>query len=293
MLVAIVLNYNDFQSTIQFITNIKKYNAIDKIIAVDNCSSDGSYGKLKILCDEKIDVIVTPYNGGYAKGNNFGIKYAEKIYHPEYIMVANPDIFVLERTITNLINYLNNHENVALVSGIMCDKEGEIKKNFALKLPNYIDILISCSIITLIFSKLILNKSILYDFNDINKNHGLNVGVVPGSFFIIKDKSIREINYFDENTFLYCEEYILSYKLKMRNMELHILPTEKYIHYHSVSIDKSIKSWIRKQKINEKSHIVFLRDYLKLSEVKIMIYRIINKIGIYSNYIIFKLFRKI
>ena len=293
MLVTVVLNYNDFQSTSRFINDIRKYDVINKIIVVDNCSTDDSFKQLEMLCDEKIDLISTNCNGGYAKGNNLGIKYAEEMYHPEYVMVANPDILVSECTILNLIKYLASHEKVALVSGLMCDKNGNVMKNFALKLPNYIDILRSCSIVTLVFSEIIFKSSPLYNLKKINKYEGLNVGVVPGSFFIIKDKYIQEVNYFEEKTFLYCEEYILSYKLKSRNLEVHILPTEKYIHYHSVTIDKSIKSWIKKQKINENSHIVFMRDYLKISSFKITLYRIINRIGIYSNFVISKLFKRI
>jgi len=38
----IIINYNDFDSTKKLIDNIKNYSVIDKIIVVDNNSTDDS-----------------------------------------------------------------------------------------------------------------------------------------------------------------------------------------------------------------------------------------------------------
>lgn len=78
----IVLNYNDAETTLEFVEMAKTCNAIDKIVVVDNCSTDYSLSKLTCLKSDKIDVIQTDKNGGYAYGNNFGCRYAEKIIIP-------------------------------------------------------------------------------------------------------------------------------------------------------------------------------------------------------------------
>ena len=67
----IVLNYNDAETTLEFVEMAKMCNAIDKIVVVDNCSTDYSLSKLTCLKSDKIDVIQTDKNGGYAYGNNF------------------------------------------------------------------------------------------------------------------------------------------------------------------------------------------------------------------------------
>ena len=53
----IVLNYNDSATTANLVKSVKSYNTIDKIIIVDNNSSDDSKEKLSTLVDEKIDFI--------------------------------------------------------------------------------------------------------------------------------------------------------------------------------------------------------------------------------------------
>ena len=66
----IILNYNDLQTTKKYINNIKDYKVLDKIIIVDNKSTDNSYEELKKLSNDKISVIETDDNKGYALSCN-------------------------------------------------------------------------------------------------------------------------------------------------------------------------------------------------------------------------------
>ena len=45
--VAILLNYNDADTTISAIKRLKNCESLDKIVVVDNASSDNSYERLK------------------------------------------------------------------------------------------------------------------------------------------------------------------------------------------------------------------------------------------------------
>ena len=41
----IILNYNDYETTDKYLSSIKNYKVLDKIIVVDNNSTDSSYEK--------------------------------------------------------------------------------------------------------------------------------------------------------------------------------------------------------------------------------------------------------
>ena len=69
----VILNYNDYETTSNYIDMIKNYKSINYIVVVDNNSTDGSYEKLSKINSNKIKVIKTDKNKGYAYGNNFGI----------------------------------------------------------------------------------------------------------------------------------------------------------------------------------------------------------------------------
>ena len=52
----VVLNYNDYKTTIKLIKMIKDYKSIDLIVIVDNCSTDKSYKKINEY-KEKIELL--------------------------------------------------------------------------------------------------------------------------------------------------------------------------------------------------------------------------------------------
>lgn len=289
MIILIVLNYNDYVTTSKYIEMVKKYSVLDKIIVVDNCSTDNSYMFLKKFESQKVDIISTGKNNGYGSGNNFGIKYAESNYKPTTLIISNPDIEVSEKSILKLCNFLTLHKEVAAVSGLIYDKTNNIPDNFAWKLPQYSNLLISTFIsISKLFEKT-FNITLKYDKNSLNYIKEMYVDVLSGCFFAIKDSVVKEVDYFEERTFLYNEETILAYKLKEKGYKQCILSSEKIIHYHSVSINKSLKSWRKRNKILEKSRKVYLKHYLKVSKFKIFIFTIMFNVGKYEKFILLKL----
>ena len=45
----VIINYNDYSTTKKLLENIVDYSCLDKIVVVDNCSTDDSFKKLKKL----------------------------------------------------------------------------------------------------------------------------------------------------------------------------------------------------------------------------------------------------
>ena len=115
-IVAIILNYNDAYTTQKLVNVIKNYETLDHIIIVDNCSSDNSYEQLQNLSNDKIDVIQTDANRGYACGNNYGAFYAIRKYSPKHLLICNPDVFFTEEIPTHLCKALSTNASYALAS---------------------------------------------------------------------------------------------------------------------------------------------------------------------------------
>ena len=73
----VILNYNDMKVTEKLTRAVMDYECLDRVIVVDNRSTDGSYEYLKnCFRKSEVDIIQAPVNGGYATGNNFGVRYA-------------------------------------------------------------------------------------------------------------------------------------------------------------------------------------------------------------------------
>lgn len=79
----IILNYNSWQLTIDFIENeISKIELPERtqIVVVDNCSPNESMEQLKKwnVAHQKFILIQNEKNTGYAAGNNVGLRWAKK-----------------------------------------------------------------------------------------------------------------------------------------------------------------------------------------------------------------------
>jgi GT2 family glycosyltransferase len=272
-IVLIVLNYNDYSTTCKFINSVKNYNNIDKIVVVDNNSPDESYEKLLKHKDSKVDVIKSDKNGGYAYGNNFGIKYAINEFDPKYIIISNPDVFFEEDIIDSMKDIYVKEERVGIVAPTMIIK-GEIQWT-SWRLPSFKDDLISLSHM---LGRVFEDKTIYP--KDYFKGDYSEVDVLPGSLFMIPTKVMAEIGFFDEDVFLYCEERMLSKRLLERGYKNIILNNKVYDHQHSISIGKSIDDSIKIYKIMADSMYIYQVKYEKINFMKRIIFKTLVNIMI-------------
>ena len=269
----IVLNYNDYVTTSKYINFIKHYSLIDNVIVVDNCSTDNSYEKLKIYESDKIDVIKSDKNGGYAYGNNYGIRYAKEQYKPDYLIISNPDVFFEENIIEIMKKFIEENDNIGIVSPTVINNQNS-NMPVAWKLPGYWENSFSMIIILNKF----LNKKNYYKEDYFTGEFSV-VDVIPGSFFMIKSDVFYEINLFDEKTFLFGEENILAYKLNKKGYKNIILNNIFYNHEHSASINKSFNTLIAKYNILYNSLKYYNKEYLNTSIFKDIIFFMFFKIG--------------
>jgi GT2 family glycosyltransferase len=86
------------------------------------------------------------------------------------------------------------------------------------------------------------------------------VEVIPGSFFIIKKSVLTEINFLDENVFLYGEEIILGKKVKTENLKLGLSFSDIYLHNH-IDEGRSLANRLIHLKYSLKSHLYFNAHY--------------------------------
>ena len=117
--------------------------------------------------------------------------------------------------------------------------------------------------------------------------------VLNGCFFVIKADVIKKIDFFDERTFLFGEERILGFKIKEIGMKQGTINDHECIHEHSKSINKNIKSVVKKYEILYESREIFYKHYLKIGSKKLKIFKAIKILSLLEKRIIFYLKSKI
>ena len=265
----VIVNYNDYKTTKRLIDNIRDYKVFDKIVIVDNKSSDNSLKELKKLENKHIIVIDSGENKGYSYALNVGCKYLIDKYKECKIIVSNSDIIIQsENDIKDLFELVKG-KNVIVGPTII---EGN-NLNRGWIVPKPMDD-VAMNILGLY--KKYQKRHLMYQDSYYNKDIS-KVGTVSGCFFAISSKHLEEMGYFDENVFLYYEENIMGVKTKDLGKNIIVANNIDVIHDHAVSIDKSLKR-IKKYDILKSSQYYFEKTYNHASKGELFLLRLTSKI---------------
>lgn len=266
--ILIIVNYNDFETCLQYINKVKEFKLLDKMIVVDNCSTDDSVNNLNKVKSDKLVVIVNDKNRGYGFGNNVGIKYAIKNFGKCNLIISNPDIDITEKVFDNLISIINQ-KSVDMLAPII-NEHGNL--NYGWRLTNSFDeMMISLPGVGKKYREFFIKNKVKKVSNTLLKSD-----VLSGCFFIIKSDVMKDIDYFDENTFLYYEENILATKLRKYGYNAYVSLDNTIYHNHSVSVDKSVNE-LNRYRLLKQSQKYYLDNYLKSNVIVLFIISICNK----------------
>ncbi len=272
----VIVNYNDANTTIRLLNQIKDYKNIDQIIVVDNNSTDDSVKKLKKLKSKKIKIIENKENKGYASGLNTGAKYLIQTLGECNIIFSNSDIIIKnEKDLDTLSSDIKGDISV---SSPVIEEHNNLNRGWKKTTP------LTESLLNLPYISRYFKKKKLYYKDNHYKEDISYVDVVSGCFFMVDSSALQEINYFDENTFLYYEELIFSKKLEEKNKKLIVDNRVHVIHDHSVTIDKNVKR-INKYKILKASQRYYVKNYLKGNLLEMTLLYLTNKLSLFILYI--------
>jgi len=294
-IITIFLNWNKAELTIQAIRSIlasEKENT--NIIIIDNGSSKGEKSILINYAENNHFIIIEEdylnnvfqknieyiakynnillllkHNIGYAAGNNRGLWLASLLGY-KYVLISNNDVFIEQPVLKDLKKVLENYDDIAVIGPKIVSKsiisQGPFQK------PGYIN-----SILVPLFYPiyLILNellKNLRYQ-NLRNHNEGKNIAIVyriMGCFMLMKLDAIEKIGYFDENTFLYGEEEILSERLLRIGYRVAYNPNiqVQHIHAETTRFLSKYRSFI----MQIKSEIYYFKKYRNFNFFSIIIF---------------------
>ncbi len=263
-IIFIILNYKTYNETIKIVDELLLFKKIlSHIIVVDNASPNESFAELSNTFKDNqcVDVISSGENGGYAKGNNFGLRYAKK-YNPKYVCIINNDVHFSEETISHLIQIYPQLPNAALIAPIQKLPNGTIAKFPQLSYPSFSSFLRSYSFL---FSKPLHKYFSNTFFKNVQK-----VWYVPGAFLFVDYNVFERIGFFDERTFLFGEENFSAYKVKKNGFSNYIVIDDFYVHEHSKTIS-SEKSALQQYKMIFEGKLLFLKSCERFPRIKVLL----------------------
>lgn len=241
----IVLNYNTSADCRKCIGYLKKQcGVILEIVVVDNCSQEDDREAVEQLCKEQgCTFIANRENRGYSAGNNIGLRYATENGY-KYALIANPDMeFPQEDYLKKLIEIMMNNPNIAVCASDIVNTIGA-HQNPMREMTYWEELLWPLTT----FKN---RKNNMWFLDDYTKSSFCEK--ISGCCFMIRISFLQEIGFFDEGTFLYCEEPIIAKQVKKLGMRIYYYAEAQAFHRH-----------IKSEKGNAKKRMQLLfqsRDY--------------------------------
>lgn len=229
----IIVHYKVKDELLDCLNSIYK-SSIDlpfEVIVVDN----DEVKTIKTILKKKFsDVLYIPNNNkGFGQGNNVGANYATG----EYLFFLNPDTEVYRYAIDKLVKFFQKNKNIGMVAPLLLGKDRKPYQQGAQELTPLRGIFALSFINKFIPNNAISRK---YFLSEWDKKQIKEADVIPGTAFMIKKSTFKQIDGFDENFFLYFEEFDLCKRVKKLGLKNYINPEAKVIHYWGVSTRKRI-----------------------------------------------------
>jgi len=234
---------------------IKSINQNVPIIVVEHSDNQ----KFKEELEKKyknLKCILSKANLGMGTGNNIGINASIT----DYVLILNPDVLLEKNTIDELFIASKNLKGFSILA--------PSEKNF----PNYG-----------FFNKKKINKNL--------ENEPFEVDFVDGFAMLINKNNFKEINYFDENFFMYLENNDLCKRIRDKGDLIYVVPRSKIKHLAAKTVDEKYEDevefsrnwhWIWSKFYFNKKHYGFFKAFYEgfprfcTSLIKFLFYLLIN-----------------
>lgn len=243
----VILNYKQWQITFQCLLSVLKSTYTNySIVVIDNDSRNNSLesigaeltnqflvpvedyviinkadsGDRKMLPEQKIILFQNDENRGFAAGNNSIISRLEN--RDAFIWLLNPDMIVLENTLSSLVNFSKKESRTAIIGAVIkqdSDKNklfcyGGAKLNFYSGRPKMIE-----------------------DAKDVDK-----LDFIYGGCLFTHLNNFKKLGLLPEQYFLYWEETDWCYTAKQKGHPLRVCPDAVCYDKISTSIGKGYLS---------------------------------------------------
>lgn len=280
----IVVSYHNPKMTLRFVEReLPKLSMSYTLIIVNVASSKEESAELANACkaifipDDNAEtipcgskyVIWTSQNLGYAKGNNKGVGFLNRMGTFTHFLFSNDDIEIKNSDILErLCASMEEQDSIGIVGPRIIGLDGKEQSPHDRYISPQRQIgwrLLKS------FRRQKKNAHILREKNE--KETPRITYWVCGAFMFVDALSFNKVGGFDKRTFLYYEEVILSERFKGIGKNTLYVPNCCVVHFEGGSSKKTSSE--KSKQINKESSLVYYEYYRKVNPVLLMLYKLI------------------
>lgn len=195
-----------------------------EVIVVDNASGDGTGEMVRAEFPEHV-LVESPENKGYAGGNNLGLAAAKG----RYVMIMNPDIFVKDGVLEQLVWYLDAHPEVGMVGPKLLSGDGSAQESHYRFHTMDVPVLRRTALGRTGWGSRKIDRFLM---KDAQPTAPTEVDWLLGGAFVARREAVAEVGLLDERFFLYFDDVDWCRRFWEKGWKVVYLPDLALIHLH-------------------------------------------------------------
>lgn len=239
MLGIVIVSYRSDDQTAAFVRNeLSKLTVPHRTVVVANGAGTTEAEALQVSLEGEATVLPAE-NGGFAKGNNIGARWLFEQGGCDHILFTNNDIRIESGdVIESLLACFHAHPDVGMAGPEIVGVDGERQSPAPYRglWERYVWIFLS----TPFLSREAKRKRFRLDYAK-EAGEGYHYRLM-GSFLMVDVVPFRHVGGFDEGTFLYAEEPILSERFLRIGKKCWFCPSVRVIHEHGSTVSRHLSS---------------------------------------------------
>jgi len=233
---VIIVSYRTANLVVQAIRSLEaELSSPDirvRLVVVDNDSGD--YPTIAAAVERNswsswVTLIKAPRNGGFAFGNNLGMKAAYAVKAPDYIYLLNPDAQIRPLAISHLARFLERNPRVG-VAGSHIVNFDESDWGIAFRFPGMLSEFEGGLEIGAV-SRLLERYRVPRKMG----RRAQQTDWICGASMMIRPEVVSKVGAFDENYFLYFEETDFCFRAMREGFETWYVPESQVMHIRGQS----------------------------------------------------------
>ena len=227
----VIVSYKSAALTVDCLRSVAVEGATSPLrlrcVVIDNASGDEPVVAEAIAANGWQDwarVVVAPRNGGFAYGNNLGLKELEQDGRVDFVHLLNPDTVLRAGAVDALVDFLAARPKAGIAGGIFENGDGS-EWAIAFRFPTVLSE-IEQGVKLGIVSRLLARSRVPMNMGAASAA----VDWVSGASMMIKREVFDRIGGLDETFFLYFEETEFCHRAKRAGFEVWYVPTSRVVH---------------------------------------------------------------
>ena len=227
----IVVSYNTADMTCACLRSVfeQTHDTGFELLVLDNASTDGSADAIDREFGERVRLIRSRDNLGFAGGNNEAAQQATG----DLLLLLNPDTVVLDRAIDRLVAFADANPGAGIWGGRTVFADGSLNPASCWRQMSCWSLACHAAGLTSVLRNTeLFNPEALGGWQ---RDRERDVDIVSGCFLLIRRDLWERLGGFDRRFFMYGEEADLCLRAKSQGCQPRITPEATIVHYGGAS----------------------------------------------------------